>query len=191
MLYIRDLSKIELSTIVEDEMMARSRIFIRLILFVFVISGGFLLTADTSHGQREECPFSLAKVAPGAGDLQFLFLVTDSQGRGGADVLKDGEKTEGGTIEPGDIFKIVEEPPEGWFLDHVDCEDLDGVIVEYIPGGVSVECVDPGETVATCTFFNAPTVRNIPTLSQWGLVAAAVGLGLIGFIAYRRRAVKA
>jgi hypothetical protein len=90
----------ELSTIVEDEMMARSRIFIRLILFVFVISGGFLLTADTSIGEPipPQCEFSIAKVAPGGGDTQFLFLVEESTGGSGADVLKDGQKFEGGTI---------------------------------------------------------------------------------------------
>lgn len=88
-------------------------------------------------------------------------------------------------------FFIVEEPPQGWALDRVECEDLEGVIVEDIPGGVSIECVDPGETVVTCTFYNVPSARAVPTLSQWGLVAAAVGLGLIGFIAFRRRAVKA
>jgi len=105
-------------------------------------------------------------------------------------VLKDGQKSEGGTIDQGVTFFFVEEPPQGWALDHVECVDTDDVIVEDIPGGVSIECVEPGETIVTCTFFNKQRAENVPTLSQWGLVAAAVGLGLLGFIAYRRRAVK-
>jgi len=33
-------------------------------------------------------------------------------------------------------------------------------------------------------------VTNVPTLSQWGMIATVAGLGLIGFIAVRRRAVR-
>ena len=33
-------------------------------------------------------------------------------------------------------------------------------------------------------------VMNVPTLSQWGMIATVAGLGLIGFIAVRRRAVR-
>ncbi len=33
-------------------------------------------------------------------------------------------------------------------------------------------------------------VSNVPTLSEWGMIATVAGLGLIGFIAVRRRAVR-
>jgi hypothetical protein len=33
-------------------------------------------------------------------------------------------------------------------------------------------------------------VTNVPTLSQWGMIATVAGLGLTGFIVLRRRAVR-
>jgi hypothetical protein len=88
-------------------------------------------------------------------------------------------------------FSFIEEPPQGWVLDRVECENLSGnIIVENVEEGIILECVNPDQESGLCTFFNRRSAENIPTLSQWGLIAAAVGLGLIGFIAYRRRAIK-
>lgn len=35
-------------------------------------------------------------------------------------------------------------------------------------------------------FFN-PIPRNIPTLSEWGLISMAIGLGILDFVVARRR----
>ncbi len=44
----------------------------------------------------------------------------------------------------------------------------------------------------TCTGFKLePGIRNVPTLSEWGLIAMAGILGIIGFIVIRRRKVTA
>ena len=47
---------------------------------------------------------------------------------------------------------------------------------------------------ATDAFAGAivPRLIDVPTLSEWGMIAAAGGLMLVGvfFVAYRRRAVK-
>ena len=37
----------------------------------------------------------------------------------------------------------------------------------------------------------ADVVKPIPTLSEWGLIAMALALGIIGFVVMRKRAVKA
>ena len=39
--------------------------------------------------------------------------------------------------------------------------------------------------LATC--LDPATARNIPTLSEWGLIAMAGVLGMVGFIAIRRK----
>ena len=44
--------------------------------------------------------------------------------------------------------------------------------------------------VAECTFFNIIPTR-IPTLSEWGLIAMAGILGIVGFMVMRRRKVTA
>jgi len=41
-------------------------------------------------------------------------------------------------------------------------------------------------------FFNVGRAASpIPTLSEWGMIAVAVVLGIIGFIVFRRRKVTA
>ncbi|TDI90240.1 MAG: IPTL-CTERM sorting domain-containing protein [Candidatus Dadabacteria bacterium] len=51
---------------------------------------------------------------------------------------------------------------------------------------ITAECLDDDE--GSCTFTNVLIARNVPTLSQWGLISLIVLLGIVGFIFYRRRA---
>ena len=41
----------------------------------------------------------------------------------------------------------------------------------------------------TFVIFQEPRIANIPTLSEWGLIAMAAALGIAGIVAYRRRIV--
>ena len=42
-------------------------------------------------------------------------------------------------------------------------------------------------TIGICVGEEPDITRNIPTLSEWGLIALAVAFGIIGFILLRRR----
>ena len=89
---------------------------------------------------------------------------------------------------PADIF---EEDVPGWVLKDVEC-DTAGIDVSFIERGVHLECVGPNEGTGTCTFVNVRSERPIPTLSEWGMIAAAGGLGLVGvFFAIRKRKARA
>jgi hypothetical protein len=85
---------------------------------------------------------------------------------------------------------ITEERVPGWVLDHVDC-DTKGITFTEFDGGVTLNCLTNG-TEGQCNFVNVPAVisSNVPTLSEWGMISAAIGLGLIGvfFAARKRRA---
>ena len=59
------------------------------------------------------------------------------------------------------------------FYQSVDFDEID------LKGSIAIEGVDP------CV------IPQIPTLSEWGLVALAGVLGIVGFIVARRRMVKA
>jgi hypothetical protein len=88
-------------------------------------------------------------------------------------------------VQGGVTAEIVEEPQEGWVLADVVCE-TENTIVTEIENGVQIFC-SPNGGGAACTFINQE-VGNIPTLSEWGMIAAAAGLGLIGvFFAVRRK----
>jgi hypothetical protein len=67
----------------------------------------------------------------------------------------------------------------GRVLDHINCDTSSVLVTEFRHGG-------GGE----CDFVNVPLpIRSaIPTLSEWGMLTAAAGLGSIGvFFAVRRR----
>jgi hypothetical protein len=102
--------------------------------------------------------------------------------------LADGQST-GGGIEQGLPVTVIEEPAEGWELVDVICTPAEGMETDVIRGGVVFTCVSPTEEISNCTFVNVSSTASatIPTLSEWGMIAAAAGLGLVGFFAVRRR----
>jgi len=61
--------------------------------------------------------------------------------------------------------------------------------VTEIEDGFTFDCLNPQPEIvqSECTFVNERTAANIPTLSEWGMIAAAAGLGLVGvFFAVKR-----
>ncbi len=88
-------------------------------------------------------------------------------------------------LNTGQGLEVIEEPLDGWKLSDIDCESVAGIGVTIFEDGASLQCNSEGQT--TCTFTNFRSI-NIPTLSEWGMIAAAAGLALIGvFFAVRRR----
>jgi hypothetical protein len=82
---------------------------------------------------------------------------------------------------------VVEQVPPGWTLADVQCDQQPGVSVSFIENGAVISCDQSNEPIVECNFVNLITT-NVPTLSEWGMIAAAAGLGLIGvFFAVRRR----
>lgn len=87
---------------------------------------------------------------------------------------------------PGEIDTISEIVPEGWELVDVTCDTSDpGFIVTVDEKkNVIANCLSDGFSL--CTFTNRGPA-NVPALSEWGMIAAAAGLGMIGvFFAVRR-----
>lgn len=162
----------------------------RALLSFLILFSIFFFTAQTSSAQRS-CPLTVAKVAEGAGDLEFPFLVENAEGMGEIFFLADGESFPG-SVSLEFSGTIVEEPTGGWTLADVVCEGDGGLSISNVENGISLECIEPTGETTTCTFINVRTVSNIPTLSEWGMIAAAAGLGLVGvFFAARRRKAKA
>ena len=88
-------------------------------------------------------------------------------------------------FDVGTTVTVTEEVPSGWQLDSVFCTEAPGLVITEAENGVNLECEFAAETV--CEFTNSIAPRPIPTLSEWGLIAMAGVLGIIGFFALRRR----
>jgi hypothetical protein len=158
-----------------------------LLTLTFIISAMPVLlffSAGRSLAQQG-CEITVEKVAPGAEGQEFEFRGVVAGGDTFSfTVVAGGTATGNASTEPAVITEV---PVTGWRFGGIECEPGGGVeIVEVLGNGWVEQCVNP-EAETFCVVTNIP-LDNIPTLSEWGMIAAAVGLGLVGvFFAVRRR----
>ena len=153
-----------------------------LLLLVSAVPMILLFSAEKSFAPLELCRVTFVKFAPGASDdLLFEF-----------DGVEEGfvvfTVTVGSSESPGLATGTVTEAPQhGYKFGGLECEPWGGyVITDVTENDWSAECVNPNlETF--CTITNIPESSAIPTLNEWGMIAAAVGLGLIGLFYGMRR----
>jgi len=153
--------------------------------FVFIFVFGLFMTIQPGRSYAQiGCEVGITKVGIPGDPTVFTFVTT------GADVaefgLENGESQ--GLVVPGGVTAtVVEELPPGWVLVDVECE-TENVSVSDIGNGVEIFC-SPNGGAAQCAFFNALQTQ-VPTLSEWGMIAAAAGLGLVGvwFVIRRKKA---
>jgi hypothetical protein len=153
-------------------------------VFSFVLA----FTCLNDNASAQTCEIVICKTADGAGDLLFPFTVDE----GG--MISEFNLIDGGLCELEEFtgsadLDIVESLVPGWVLGDVQCDES-GLTITDIDNGINVVCDGPNTGVGTCNFINirGVTPTNIPTLSEWGMIAAAAGLGLVGvFFAVKRR----
>lgn len=140
-----------------------------------------------SYAQPATCNVAIFKRATPSDGTLFTFDVTGAINTTGFDLVADDDA--GVIIAAGGTAQVVEEVPAGWRLQDVECE-TNGVFASDIENGIELFC-SPNGGNAECFFFDRE-VDNVPTLSEWGMIAAAAGLGLVGvFFAVRRKRVQA
>ena len=155
-----------------------------LFTFIFIVSAFLIASAERTAAQTN-CTLTVTKDATPADDTIFTFttfigaVITQFP-------LLSGESNDV-SFDAADGLFVVEALVPRWGLVDVSCEDLVGITVLDFERGLHAICDVSGGT-GTCTFRNQNLSFNIPTLSEWGMIAAAAGLGLIGvFFAVRRR----
>jgi hypothetical protein len=162
-------------------------------LFILFVLGLLLVSSffDTAFAQLPPCNVEICKSAPqlpepeSEGELVFFPFSEIRGGEVNEFTLAANAKCTGGSFFVGDSAEIIEDPLEGWQLFDVECSNSPGISTTFIENGVSVRCLSQG--FISCTFTNL-RVPAIPTLSEWGMIAVAAGLGLVGvFFAVRRK----
>ena len=98
--------------------------------------------------------------------------------------LTNGEEIEI-QVSAGDDVDVTEILPLEWRLNNVECSNADGVLATDIENGVNLACGPNGGSVE-CNFANT-NIRNIPTMSEWGLIVMAAILGIFGILYYQRK----
>ena len=150
-----------------------------------VFSAGFI--APAAHAT--ECSIVTTKVAEGAGDYEFVF---DGIQFGPFQFTMANGGSAGAFFLNGDYVIITEKPQNGYVFGGIECDAQPGIVVTQIANGWTILCVDGDQGAAVCTVTNTLVARPIPTLSEWGMIAAAVGLAMTGaFFALRRKKARA
>ena len=154
---------------------------------VFILTGFTMLVwfGEVAFGQGM-CGINIAKVAAEGGDTEFPIETTVDNGEPNISNLIVGVGIIG---DFSSSFTATELPLDGWALADIKCEGNGATSFDITDNGFTATC-DGGGNIE-CTFTNVSAVSNIPTLSEWGMIAAAAGLGLVGiyFIIRRKRAV--
>ena len=157
-----------------------------LLVIIFIAAGFVTIHPGKSFGQG--CEIGISKVATPDDGTEFHFVATGPASEPEFDLVSGDD--EGLTSPAGSSVDIVEDLFGGWVLDHVECDIENAAVVTNIENGVRILC-PPNGGGAGCTFFNKQ-LGSVPTLSQWGMIAAAAGLVLVGvFFAVRRRRITA
>jgi hypothetical protein len=144
-----------------------------------VESGG---SVNCRYFNSKDCSIEIVKVADPADDTPFDFTVTGNENFGFT--LRDPSAATKIIDVDGEVT-VLEEVPPGWIFDKVECTESQGILINEIPNGITISCETPDE-VATCTFTNV-RAAPIPTLSEWGLIAMAGVLGIVGYLVIRRK----
>ncbi len=157
-------------------------------LFVLTVLAILLIPFPRDDARAQSCSISICKSAEGAGDTPFTFHAERPNDNFDFNLVAGSECLFLG-LDPSIDLLVTESLTEGWELADIDCSAA-GLEISPRRRGIFVECPAPGGG-GTCTFINAPegsSIASIPTLSEWGMFAAAAGLGLAGaFYAVRRR----
>ena len=159
---------------------------LRVFSIVLVLTGVTMLAGFGGGARGAEvgpCGVTITKVAPGGEDTEFPFEHAEDGGEIFSFPLLGGH-SEGGPFSS--TSTVTELPLEGWVLTDIECENTGATSFDITDNGFTATCDGSGDV--TCTFFNVPVSSNIPTLSEWGMIASAAGLILVGvFFAVRRR----
>lgn len=166
-------------------------------VFILAIAGLMLIPSlIQSASAQPACGVTICKSAPqlppaeSEEDLVFFPFVEIRGGHRNEFTVAANSRCSGAGLETGESNATIEEPLEGWQLVDIECDSVPGVSTEIFQNGVTAHCLSEG--FITCTFTNVQAVSNIPTLSEWGMIAAAGGLMIVGvFFALRRKRAQA
>ena len=168
---------------------------ISFVILAMIVGLGSLALGTGRVMAQPPCVIIIEKVAVPADDTPFGF--SEGGDFGGTFSLRDpSDPTRPLGIDIGQTLTITEDVvPNGWTLDSIECVEgtsscgTTSCLTATVDGNrVTFECLD--NDTASCVFTNviepvAPS--NIPTLSEWGLIAMAGILGIAGFMVVMRR----
>jgi hypothetical protein len=158
---------------------------------LFEVSGGQAWAGVPMPPMNDGCQLLICKDAGGdVGDTGFFFEAEQNGQIEEFTLISQGECFKL-SFGPSNTLRVTEGFTPGFVLDSVVCSGFNApVVITELDNGIEADCNSAGDE-GTCTFINVRgvTPTNVPTLSQWGLIAMAGLMGIVGFIVMRRKKV--
>lgn len=148
-----------------------------------------VISFGSSARAQGGCFIEFCKEAEGVEGVPFQFITfTDAEPEPALNFLASGDCVDTELDTEDGVGTLIEVPTAGWAFAGITCELTEGLIITPIENGAEFECLAGVTLETTCTISNVRTVSAIPTLSEWGMIAAAGAMLLAGaFYAARRR----
>ena len=160
------------------------------LIALLVVLGSLVLGSERASAQ---CTLDIQKIANPPSDTAFNFTAPGATPD--SFTLRDPSDPTISLSLPFATEVIVSELlPFGWRVEDIICENtqFNGVSITEGPleNELTLECLGKQKQIATCSFMNILERRNIPTLSEWGLIILAVALGIFSLYAGRKKLIK-
>ena len=180
--------------------MRYTRRLISFVILTMLVGLGSLMLSTAQVRATENggvCTITIEKVANPADNTPFTFIISGDE-TDEFTLMDPDEPTTVRVINAGETIIITEELPPGWLLDSIACGEGDdgceggpclNITIDEATNSITAECIDDDARI--CIFTNDLRTTDVPTLSQWGLIAMAGVLGIVGFMVMRRRKVTA
>ncbi len=176
---------------------------ISLFVLTILMGLGSLVISSEQVMAQDSCELTIEKAADPADDTLFEFSVTGDQNF--EFTLSDpSDPTETINIVAEDgqnMVTVTEQVPSGWSLDNIECTQGQSncgqngflpclsITIDEESNSITALCLD--NDTGSCTFTNSTKPLNIPTLSQWGMIAMAGIFILVGIWAISRKKAEA
>ena len=156
------------------------------LLLVIIVSSFLVLSTIRSYSQSD-CLIRIVKEVTTAKNVEFEFNQVLNGIESPLSVTSNTIPVDV-FISKGDNITITEVAQEDWELADIQCTASPNMTFTKLENGFQAGCLVSGtDSGVVCTFLNRPSPDNIPILSQWGFIALAVALGIIGVVVFRKR----
>lgn len=166
------------------------RNIINLFIITLTLSFGFFVFSGNAGVPTPGCSIVIQNQTIPESDVDFPFTISGEINE--EFVLQDTDE-EFFFIPANSAVTVTEQVLPSWILRDIACEIIEGsgVSIERVSNGIQFTCNEEVEvTNVDCTFINTQA-EAIPTVSQWGVIALVLGLGVVGYLVIRRRSVTA
>jgi len=153
------------------------------IILIILICNFLVLNYNAT---AQVCTGEIVKLANPKDNTPFTFLISDGEGNEEVVLMDPDDNVTPLIFFQGSSLEVTELETPGWMLESIECETVGPI--EYSVNGntLSLSC-NGGDVMFQCEFNNVQAPAQVPSISDWGLIAMVGILGTISLLVMIRR----